>query len=107
MMTETGIGAGWAHSGSLPPWMEQRPGFDEAEAADAADRAALLAERFGTAAALIGEDPTDRPATWTHRRAVLDLGMYPAVGRGRRGLVVPAVNPTEDLPAVAYARLAA
>lgn len=117
---DTLIGAAWA-SGELPPWMQQRPGFDECAAADAADdlAAAQLAERFGPIVgldaerigrplvALVAEDPTDHPGTFAHRRAVLDRALRRgALVAHRRAVLEAALHPT-DHPAAADSRRAA
>lgn len=120
---ETGIGAGWTHGGSLPPWMQQSPGFDEADAADRAqDRAALaaalraeqlpadlFAERFGPPAELTAEGyRLPRPL------ALAELATARGGGPSRwhivlerRAVLDDALRSTEDLPAGPRARLAA
>lgn len=97
------VGAAWARGG-CPPWMEQPPWFDEAIAADRADDAALLAERFGTlddiaaerdqpprprpAGRWHGPPPTDDDATRARRRATLVRALrdtdHPTAHHGHR-----------------------
>jgi len=84
----TGIGAGWA-SGELPPWMEQPPGFDEADAADRARLlTAILDERFGPLAATTAERPIPAAVVFARRRAVLERALRsthtPAADSDRR-----------------------